>query len=718
MEIRKFKPETKHDEQAALTRKLIGACLKYYGTEGFEKSLIFDGMDSIREGIEAEYGNSGLPLMSDHEYDAELEQLMDMERRSGYMYEGSPTCHVVDVLSNALERSTHEKPALSLDKIKYAEREEGFRDFGDQLPDETDYVLTYKLDGMTLVLTYENGRLDKAVTRGQNGIAGNIVTHNAVFFKGVPLNIPDRRHIVIRGEALMTFSDFERLNAENAGLYENARNVVPGTVLDPDSKKSRKKPITFKAFELVSPEKTSDGTERMYDRLELMNRWGFDVVEHRVVAKDALMDAIEEEKERVKTLDYPTDGLVVTFNDLTQAWALGGVQHHPKHSVAMKWEDTTSDPTTVTGIDWSVGRTGVITPVAVFDPVRLGIGSTVRRASLANISVAENTPGFDGGEPCTCGIGSVVTVYLANMIIPKIANATPGVLTPPETCPVCGAKTVLRENNGTKVLVCPNKNCSAKSLKRLAVFASRSGADIDGLSEKTLGELTDMGLVTHPLDLYRLKDAETVKNGTLAAMDGWGERSVANLLDAIEKSRTISFAHFLYALAIPLLGHDLSRKLDRVFMSDIKKFLAFMEDTDSIDLASEEGIGPVKSGNLTAWIEEVMEDPGRKKQFLDLVNELTFREPEKTAPTETPSGLEPVAGKTFVITGNVAIYKNRGEFKASVEGRGGKVSGSVSKKTTALVNNDAASSSEKNRKAKELGIPVLTEQEFIDRFGK
>ena len=332
------------------------------------------------------------------------------------------------------------------------------------------------------------------------------------------------------------------------------------------------------------------------------------------------------------------------------------------------------------------------------------------------MSVARHTLAMDGHTYCTCGVGSEAEVYLANMIIPKIARATPGILELPETCPVCGGKTVLRKSGTTEVLMCENPACGAKSLKKLAVYASKDGANIEGLSETTIAALVDMGLIEVPADFYSLKDHPMVTSGKLAAANGWGRKSVENLLAAIERSRTMDFVHFLYSLSVPLLGHDLSRKLEKVFEGQLDRFLAFMEDPDTCELTKNEGIGSVKAENLTLWASETLQDPVRKKAFERLLANITVTGRTEANAAAEPDGLEPVSGKTFVITGAVSRYKNRAEFKDRVEARGGKVASSVSKNTDYLVCNEASESS-KSKKAKELNIPVITEDEFIARFG-
>ena len=700
---------TETDEQALLTAKLADASSSYY--------------------------NTGIAVMSDIEFDRELERLRGMEEKSGFAYDISPTVYVGARVVDGLQKDRHEFPALSLDKVKYANREDLRKWLGDR-----NAVVSWKMDGLTVVLTYDDGKLTKAVTRG-NGEEGSVITHNAVFFEGIPHRIPFDGPLVVRGEAVMPFTEFERVNAENGGIYENARNLASATIQMLDSNESRKRKIRFYAFRLVTPEASPEylienpeleapvpgggimtfNGQMEYDRLEWLHAMGFLTVgmdfEHdgEYINAGNILAEIEAFREKLPSLDYPTDGLVISFADTMYADSLGSTGHHCRGSIALKWTDETVT-TTVRSIDWSVGKTGAITPVAVFDTVRLGLGSNVSRASLHNLSIMNSLPSADGtGKKGKLKIGSRVQVYLANMIIPQIAGMEPDTddcmeICVPDKCPVCGGDTKVVSNNGVDVLMCVNPECQAKHLKKLATFVSRDGADIEGLSESRIEYLTGAGLVRCAADFYTLKDRpDAVKS--LKQADGWGEKSVEKLLSAIERSRTISFRNFLYSLSIPLLGHDLSGKLDVFFGGDINAFTAFVKNPDGEKLSEMDGIGPVKAKCFCDWCRDTMEDAQKKKDFTELVGSLKFSAPEEKQE-------QSLAGKTFVITGSVHEYANRDEFKASVEARGGKVSGSVSAKTTCLVNNDVTSTSGKNRKAKELGIPIISEDEFIATYGK
>ena len=708
MEIVKF-TNTETGRQAELTCRLANASASYY--------------------------NSGIAVMSDIEFDRELELLRFLEKESGFAYDISPTVYVGAKVVSELAKDRHEFPALSLDKVKYANREDLKKWLGDK-----NAVVSWKMDGLTVVLTYDNGDLTKAVTRG-NGEEGSVITHNALFFEGVPKRIPYYGHLVVRGEAVMPFSEFERVNAENDGIYENARNLASATIQMLDANESRKRKIRFYAFRLVMPDASPESFIRRpylevytpngsaltfdrrmeYERLAWLRAMGFLTVDmhHQYAGEDItsenILDVVEAFKERLPSLDYPTDGLVISFADTMYGDSLGSTGHHARGSIALKWTDETVS-TTIRSIDWSVGKTGAITPVAVFDTVRLGLGSNVSRASLHNLSIMRNIPPANGTDADSgLKIGSRVQVYLANMIIPQIACVEPGKeeteeIAIPDVCPVCGTKTEIVSSNGVDVLMCVNPDCQAKNLKKLATFVSKDGADIEGLSETRIEYLVNEGYIRCCADFYTLKDRPD-DIGRLKTAEGWGDRSVEKLLSAIEKSRKISLRNFMYSLSIPLLGHDLSKKLDAFFEGDVNRFLDFVKFPDEEALSQMEGVGPVKAESVCGWCRELNADVQRHADFGALVLSLKFKEPETKAE-------QSLAGKTFVITGSVHVYKNRDEFKASVEARGGKVSGSVSAKTTCLVNNDVNSTSGKNKKAKELGIPVISEDEFISTYGK
>ena len=639
----------------------------------------------------AEYYGGGTPIMTDYAFDRKLERLTALENKNGFAYNNSPNVTVGAKIVDVLKKSKHEEPALSLDKVKYKDREQLLKWLG-----EKKGVLSWKMDGLTVVVTYDNGRLTKAVTRG-DGYEGSDITHNAIYFEGLPVRIDYEGHLVVRGECTMSMTEFERVNAEAGGIYENPRNLASATIQMLDSTESKRRKIVFTAFDLVTP---SGKTTRVLRYFWLKTR-GFNVVDHETCVSESLLDVIEGFKKRVYENDFPTDGLVLTYNDQNYARSLGNTGHHPRGSIAMKWTDET-ETTTVREIEWSVGKTGVITPVAIFDTVRLGVGSNVSRASLHNISIMQSIPEYDGEGKVCCGVGSKVKVCLSNMIIPMIVESTNGKCETTDKCPVCGGDVELRENNGVKTLYCINDDCPAKQIKKFATFAGKGGLDIKGLSESKIESLLSGGYIKKPIDFYRLKDdAKRLK--LLSNRDGWGEKSVKNLLDAIEESRHTDLQHFLVALSIPLLGRELSKELVKIFDDDVDKFVAYVMKTEL--LSDYVGIGPVKAMNLYEWCKDC-----DVEELKDLVSELKFKK------NDVPSGKD-LSGLTFVITGSVHHYKNRDEFKAYVENCGGKVAGSVSGKTNYLVNNDATSTSSKNRKAMELGVEIITEDEFVERFG-
>ena len=694
------------ENQKILTEELIRASVAYY-----------NGQDSG---------------MSDLEFDRKVEELRKMEAESGIVLAGSPTVNVGAVAVTALKQVRHEYPALSLDKVKYKDKEELVKwlsDIGDE--DFGCAVMSWKCDGLTVVLTYDNGTLTRAVTRG-NGEVGSDVTHNAIFFKGVPNKIPFKGHLVVRGEALMTFEEFKKVNAENDGMYENPRNLASATIQMLDADESRKREIQFKAFELVCPEPERDTTLKinetdnhddcytarfMDERFRFLEQLGFDVVDNIEVNKDTVLTEIEEWKEKLKTLDYPTDGLVFSYNDVSEGWALGSTGHHPRWAVAMKWTDETVT-TTIRDIEWSVGKTGIITPVAVFDQVRLGLGSNVTRASLHNLSIMGKLGVM---------IGSKAEVYLANMIIPQIASCTGGdkEISYPLTCPVCGGETYVDASKDVAVLKCTNSNCAAQQVGKLMNTFSKDGLFIKGLGESQILDLIDIGLITDANDVYTLKaraaeDADTQHAvAHLLGRDGWGKKKWGNLLNAIDASRETTLQKFLYSLNVPLLGNDLSKKLSKFWHGDVNHFRVWIDSVRDegrekalLELMTLDGIGNEKAENLVRWAEETTAYREKYEDLLALINELEFPEPKAESSDNSLEGL------TFVITGAVHDYKNRDEFKASVEARGGKVAGSISAKTSFLVANDKDSGTGKAAKAATLGIPTLTEDEFIEKFGR
>ncbi len=723
MKIKKL-TQYDHDDQAGLTRALAEASRKYYAGE-----------------------DSG---MSDREFDESVSRLRQMEAKSGYAYEESPTVKV-GAPTKGLRKSRHEHPALSLDKVKYGDREKLRPWLGGRQA-----VISWKCDGLTLVLTYDGGRLAKAVTRG-DGEEGGDVTHNARFFEGIPAEIPYKGHLVARGEAMMTYAEFERVNAEANGTYENPRNLAAATIQMLDAEESRKRGIIFRAFELVTPEPVTgqfvpdpksafpaDGFNLQYmqDRLDWLQVMGFDVVDRECCDASDILQKIEEWKEDVQNLAFPTDGLVISYQNLVEGWALGSTGHHPRWAMALKWTDETYT-TTIRDIEWSVGKTGIITPIAVFDEVRMGLGSNVTRASLHNLSILSSLAGgtypMDGESYVDIG-NCKAEVYMANLIIPQVSaiyKGTPGwkYIPIPQKCPVCGANLKTIDSNGIKTLHCINhEGCPAQQVGKLMNTFSKDGLFVKGLGESQIEDLIEYGIVdASPLSFYRATTA--FSNGKefsdkvvrLLEKDGWGKKKWENLVDAINASRNTTLQKFLYSLNIPLLGNDMSKKLAKYFHNSIGEFVKFVERVNegaggddrygyhrAMDiLTAIDGVGEEKARNIVDWAEEVTAYREKWEDFMSFVKELNFPEPTSGSADSSLEGL------TFVITGSVHQYKNRDEFKASVEARGGKVAGAVSKNTTALVMNpDAAGTSSKALKARKIGLEVLSEEEFIARYGK
>ncbi len=686
MEIRKM--DESNSVQATLTRMLADASQAYY---------------------------NGLPAtMADAEFDRLYEQLAEAERISGFAYDSSPTVHVGTSAVTELEKARHEVPALSLDKVKYENREKMVSWLNGH-----EGVLSWKLDGLTIVATYDGGKLTQAVTRG-DGEEGSVVTHNAVSFYGLPVTVPYKGHMAIRGEALMSYQEFSRISEETDGLYENPRNLATATVQLYDGKESAKRKIDFYAFKLVTPEagSTEPGLNTETGRFHFMESCGIRVVPHETVNAGDVLDKIEEWKGKMPGNEFPTDGLVFSYNDQVYADSLGSTNKYPRGSIALKWKDESKE-TTISDVRFSVGRTGKITPVAVFNPsVRLGAGSNISRASLHNISIMRHMPEIGNpGYTLPVKIGSRAEIALAQMIIPTVLSVKGGKtdVELPSVCPICGEPTVLEKNGDVEVLYCKNTKCAARTRGALESAFSKSGLYVKGIGPSAIEDLQQARLLTvYPAELFAMEKRFGRKlPENLRKLEGWGEKSWNNLLDAVNEARKTTLRRFLYSLGVPLLGNDLSKKLSNCWGGDIEGFLKFYQNPDESELHQLEGVGRIKAQSFVKWCKETKANPEDDLMLHVLINELEFEAP--MAPTANGNFL---TGLTFVITGSVFQYKNRDEFKASVEARGGKIAGSVSQKTSFLVNNDSESTSGKNKKAKELGIQVITEQEFIERFGR
>ena len=624
-------------------------------------------------------------IMSNFEYDRLYEELQELEKKTGTVLAGSPTVTVGYEAVDELPKERHETPMLSLDKTKDVEVLRSF--LGDQKT-----LISWKLDGLTVVLTYREGKLEKAVTRG-NGEVGEVITNNARVFRNIPLNIPYKGELVLRGEAVISYRDFERINEEIEDAdarYKNPRNLCSGSVRQLNNEITAARNVRFYAFALVQARGVDFDNSR-----EQQFRWlaeqGFDVVEYRVAYRDTLDDVIRYFADRIAGFDIPSDGLVALYDDIAYGDSLGRTAKFPRNSFAFKWKDELRE-TRLLEIEWSASRTGLINPVAVFEPVELE-GTTVSRASVHNLSILKSLK---------LGIGDRITVYKANMIIPQIAeNLTcSGNLKIPETCPVCGGATKINGVNGVETLYCTNPDCQAKKIKSFTLFVSRDAMNIDGLSEATLEKLIARGFIHSFADIFRLKEHRQ----EIVEMEGLGEKSFENLMNSIDRARNTTLPRLIYGLGISNIGSANAKMICRAFGYDLNRIRhAGAEEMSLID-----GIGPVIAGTFADYFSS-----GKNQAALDdLLGELTIEIP---APETGPGLLE---GKTFVITGSLEHYANRNEMKAVIEEQGGKVTGSVSAKTDYLINNDASSGSSKNRKARELGIPVITEEEFLSMVQK
>lgn len=640
----------------------------------------------LNEASEAYY-NGREEIMSNYEWDAMFDELVSLEEMTGYILPDSPTQNT-GMEENGGEREAHEFPALSLAKTKQISELQKWAE-------DKSIWLSWKLDGLTLVLTYDNGKLTKILTRG-NGTTGTNITYLKNSIKGFPLKIKYQGHLVVRGEATISYTDFELINdtiEDDDEKYANPRNLASGTLSLDDPEKVKERRVHFHAFTLVYLE---EDIISWGDRMDFLAKEGFTVIDREAFDAQSLPEGIERWTRKVESgeMDIPVDGLVICYDD-TQYASSGSVtgHHATRAGYAFKWQDVSAE-SELLYVEWSCAAS-TISPVAVFKPVSLE-GTTVSRASLCNISEMER---LGIGRQCT------LEVIKANKIIPKcisVKNAE-GTFEVPSNCPVCGAKTQIHisPKSHTKTLHCTNPDCTAKHVKKFTRFVSKSGMDIDGLSIQTMLKFMNEGFIKEFADIYHLAEhAEVIKQ-----MEGFGEKSCANMMRAIENSRQVKPVNFIYALCIPMIGIDAGKKI--IAKDGFEGFLSRLEQGTGFE--DIDGIGPEKSGSAMEWYE----DDKNQSSLKALLKEVTI---EKADIQSDASGK--CAGLTFVITGEVHHYKNRDEFKAYVEGAGGKVTGSVTSKTNYLVNNDAESGSSKNRKAKELGIPIITEEEFLKQFGE
>lgn len=623
-------------------------------------------------------------IMSDFEYDRLYDELVALENETGIVLSDSPTQNVGHRVLSSLEKVRHESRMLSLDKTKEVERLESF--LGDN-----EGILSYKMDGLTVVLTYRDGQLSQAVTRG-NGEIGEDITHNAHFFKNIPLKINIEGEVILRGEAVISFKDFESINEnlEPEDKYKNPRNLCSGTVRQLNSEIAAKRNVCFIAFNLVKAEGVELGDLKS-EGFDWLDSIGFETVERKLVNGNNVAEAVKYFEEKIPDCKYATDGLVLTFNSISYSKGLGTTAKFPRDSIAFKWADELAE-TTLTEIEWSTSRTGLINPIAIFEPVELE-GTTVERASLHNVSIVEGL---------RLGIGDKITVYKANMIIPQVAeNLTKSDnIEIPKRCPVCNEKAEIIQLRDGKALKCTNPNCKAQRVHSLEHFVSRDAMNIEGFSEATIEKFLERGFIDNYTDIFKLERYRE----EIISLDGFGEKSYNNLISAIEKSKKINMANFIYALGINNVGLSNSKLLCKHFDYKLDEIMQAGCD----ELIEIEGFGQV--------IAESLEHYFKTEHNRELIYEtIKYIEFEKTE--VNPDNLV-LKDKVFVITGDVVHYKNRKELQAEIEAFGGKVASSVSAKTDYLINNNVNSSSSKNKKAKSLNIPIISEEEYMEIAGK
>lgn len=639
-------------------------------------------IERLNEASKAYYAQDR-EIMSNYEYDALYDELTALEDETGIVMSNSPTVNVGYEAVDKLPKERHEKPMLSLDKTKDREELKNWLNGKEGL-------LSWKLDGLTVVLTYEDGKLTKAVTRG-SGEVGEVITGNAKVFKNLPHKISYQGKLILRGEAVIKYSDFEKINEKIEDVnarYKNPRNLCSGSIRQLDSKITAERNVHFMAFCLVIADEVDFHNSRE-EQFLFLQKQGFDVVEYVKISPDTILQAITDYEEKIQTYDIPSDGLVLTYEDIAYGQSLGRTAKFPRDSIAFKWKDEIKE-TILSEIEWSPSRTGLINPVAIFEPVELE-GTTVSRASVHNVSIL---------RALELGIGDHITVYKANMIIPQIAeNLTKSNnLTIPEKCPCCGGETQLKQMNEVQSLYCMNPNCDAKKVKAFALFVSRDALNIDGLSEATLEKFLAKGFLHTFVDLFYLSRYED----EITKMEGFGDKSYQNLITATMNARTTTLPRVIYGLGITGIGLANAKMLCREFAYDVDNMI----DADIKQLSEIDGIGEVLASAFYSYfhVEE------NRTLLYDILKELTIEK------EEIDYSNEQINGKSFVVTGSLMHFENRDELKAKIESLGGKVTGSVTNKTTALINNDIASNSSKNKKAKELGIPIVTEEQFMDEY--
>lgn len=626
------------------------------------------------------YYQEAQEIMSNYEYDRLYDELKELEDELGITLSNSPTVNVGYEVVSELPKERHESPMLSLDKTKEVEELKNF--VGDQK-----VLMSWKMDGLTVVLTYRDGKLYKAVTRG-NGEVGEVITNNAKVFKNVPVQIAYQGELILRGEAVIGYKDFEKINQEIEDVdarYKNPRNLCSGSVRQLNNQITAKRNVMFYAFTLVQ----ADGVDFQNSRacqMEWLKSQGFTTVEYYMVTRDTVEDEVAKFSSKISENDFPSDGLVLTYDDIAYGRSLGRTAKFPRDSFAFKWQDEIRE-TVLREIEWSPSRTGLINPVAIFDPVELE-GTIVSRASVHNISIMEELE---------LGIGDRIEVYKANMIIPQIAeNLTrSGVKDIPCKCPVCQGETKIRQVGNAKALYCMNPECQAKHVKSFALFVSRDALNIEGLSEATLEKFISRGYIHTFADIFHLDQYKE----KIQKMEGFGEKSYKKLTESIEKARTTTLPRVIYSLGIAGIGLANAKVICRELKYDVESLLKVSEE----ELNEIQGVGEVLAKAFVGYFA----DAKHVENFRRLLNELTI-------PEETVTKQQIFEGVNFVITGSVKHFANRGEVKELIESLGGKVTGSVTSKTNYLINNDVTSTSSKNKKANELGIPIISEETFLE----
>ena len=646
-----------------------------------KKARIKELIEILNQANKAYYQDAK-EIMSNFDYDRLYDELQQLEQETGVVMANSPTIHVGYEIVSQLPKEQHESPMLSLDKTKEVNTLAEFA--GDR-----NCLLSWKLDGLTVVLTYEKGSLAKAVTRG-NGQVGEVITNNARTFQNLPLNIPYQGRLTLRGEAIIKYSDFHKINkeiGEAEAKYKNPRNLCSGSVRQLNSEVTAARNVNFIAFALIHADDV-DFDNSMENQYRWLEEQGFEVVERKIVTESDMEEVVSYFAEKVKTYDYPSDGLVLMYDDIAYGLSLGSTAKFPRNGIAFKWKDEEAE-TVLDYIEWSPSRTGLINPVAVFRPVELE-GTTVTRASVHNISIMEELK---------LGVGDTIKVYKANMIIPQISeNLTKSGFTDiPDSCPACGKSTEVRNENGVKTLYCPNQQCPAKHVKLYTLFVSRNAMNIDGLSEETLEKFIDAGYIHEFADIFKLDRYEE----EIVNTPGFGRKSYDNLMDSVNRARQVELHALIYSLGIPNIGTANAKLICKHFQNDF----------DKIRNAAREELVEIKhiGDKMAEKFADYFADEENNAKVDRLLEQITIMQPEE-------NNSQNMEGLTFVVTGSVEKFPNRNAVKDYIEKRGGKVTGSVTSKTNYLINNDVLSNSSKNRKAKELGIEIISEEQFLEKW--